>query len=804
MSLADDLRFGVRMLLKQPGLAAIAVLALAPGIGLTTIMFSIVNGALIRGLPFEESERIVAVSGTNVAENQDRLQISIHDFADYREAQRSIESPAAMYAGTVNVSGEGRPERFDGAFVTANTFDVVRVRPLLGRGFVTGDDSPGAPMTIVLGYGPWQRRFGGDPTVIGKVLRVNGRPATIIGVMPEKFAFPSAQEVWVPLQLDPLKLKRGEGQFVVAFGRLRPGVTLAQAQAESGAIAKRLAEQYPQSNKDLGATVQPFLRRFLGPQVFTLLYTMLGTVFGVLLVACANVANVLLARTAARTKEVAVRAALGATRGRVIRQLMVETLMIAAVGAALGLAIAQAGIMLFNRAIVDTNPPFWIDIRIDLPVLLFASGLTIVSALASGAAPALKAARADVNEILKDEARGSSGLRVGRLSRGLVVAEIALSFGLLVAAGLMIKTIVNVETFDFGFAMRDVLTARVALFESVYPDDAVRARFYAEVQRRVEALPGARSATVTTNLPGLGSGSGPIAIQGRTYAADRDYPSAHQASIAPRFFETFGVTLLKGRDFTPSDDASALRVAVVNRSFVESFFKGEEPIGRQFREGRSDSKSPWLTIVGVAPDLYMDGPENEHPGGYYVPVAQGGARFMSIAVRAAGDPLALTSVVRDQVAAIDPDMPIYFVRTLEESLYQGAWPFRVFGALFMAFGFSALFLATVGLYGVMAFSVRQRTQEIGVRMALGAAGSAVLGMFMRQGLWQIGIGLVLGVGLGAGLSRLMETMLFRVEPWDPVVFLAIALVLATAALVACLIPARRAMRVDPLIALRYE
>jgi len=324
------------------------------------------------------------------------------------------------------------------------------------------------------------------------------------------------------------------------------------------------------------------------------------------------------------------------------------------------------------------------------------------------------------------------------------------------------------------------------------------------VQRRVEALPGARSATVTTNLPGLGSGSGPIAIQGRTYAADRDYPSAHQASIAPRFFETFGVTLLKGRDFTPSDDASALRVAVVNRSFVESFFKGEEPIGRQFREGRSDSKSPWLTIVGVAPDLYMDGPENEHPGGYYVPVAQGGARFMSIAVRAAGDPLALTSVVRDQVAAIDPDMPIYFVRTLGESLYQGAWPFRVFGALFMAFGFSALFLATVGLYGVMAFSVRQRTQEIGVRMALGAAGSAVLGMFMRQGLWQIGIGLVLGVGLGAGLSRLMETMLFRVEPWDPVVFLAIALVLATAALVACLIPARRAMRVDPLIALRYE
>jgi predicted permease len=804
MSLTDDLRFGARMLLKQPSLTAIAVLALALGIGLTTIMFSIVNGALIRGLPFEDSERIVAVSGTNVAENQDRLSVSIHDFTDYREAQRSIESLSAFYTGTVNVSGEGRPDRYDGAFVTANMFDVVRVRPILGRGFVKGDDAPGAPMTIVLGYGPWQRRFGGDPNVVGRTLRVNGRAATIIGVMPEKFAFPSAQEVWVPLQLDPLTLKRGEGQFVTVSGRLKPDVTIAQAQAEFAAIAKRLAEQYPQTNKDLGANVQPFVRRFLGPQVYSLLYTMLGTVFGVLLIACANVANVLLARTATRTKEVAVRTALGASRGRVIRQLLVETSMIAVVGAVLGLVIAQIGIMLFNRAIVDTQPPFWIDIRLDPMVLLFASGLTIVSALASGSMPALQAARADVNEILKDQSRGSSGLRVGRLSKGLVVVEIALSFGLLVAAGLMIRTILNVQTMDFGFAIRDVFTARVGLFESVYPDDASRARFYAEVQRRVEALPGVRSATLATVLPGLGTGRVPIAIQGRTYATDRDYPSARQGQIATRFFETFGLAVLKGRDFTSSDDASAPRVAIVNRSFVEKFFKGEDPVGQQFREGRSDSKNPWLTIVGVAPDMYMSGPPNEDPPGYYLPVAQGGARFMSIAVRAAGDPTSLTSAVRDAVSAIDPDMPIYFVRTLEESLLQGAWPFSVFGSLFMAFGFSALFLATVGLYGVMAFSVRQRTQEIGVRMALGAAGSAVLAMFMRQGLWQIGIGLTLGIGIGAGLSRLMESMLFRVEPWDPVVFSTIAIVLATAALVACLIPARRAMRVDPLVALRYE
>ena len=804
MSLIDDLRFGVRMLLKQPGLTAIAVLALALGIGLTTIMFSIVNGALFRGLPFEDSERILVVAGTNVAENQDRLSVSIHDFTDWREAQRSFDSLAASYPGTVNVSGEGRPDRFDGAFVTANTFDVVRVRPILGRGFVKGDDSPGAPMTIVLGYGPWQRRFGGDPNVVGKALRVNGRPATIIGVMPERFAFPASQEAWVPLQLDPLKLKRGEGTFVLTFGRLKPDVTVDQAQAEFAAIAKRLAEQYPETNRDVGATVRPYVRQFLGPQVYSLLYTMLGAVFGVLLIACANVANVLLARAAARTKEVAIRTALGASRGRVIRQLLIETLMIAAVGAALGLVIAQIGISLFNRAVVDTQPPFWIDIRIDLLVLLFVSGLTIVSALASGSVPALQAARADVNEILKDESRGSSGLRVGRFSRGLVVAEIALSFGLLVAAGLMIKTIVNVQTMDFGFAIRDVFTARVGLFESVYPDDASRARFYADVQRRIEALPGARAATLTTSLPGLGAGRVPFAIQGRTYATDRDYPTARQASIAPRFFETFGLAVRKGRDFAPPDDAAAMRVAIVNESFAAKFFKGEDPIGRQIRQGRSDSTIPWLTIVGIAPDMYMDGPQNENPAGYYVPVAQGGERFMSLAVRATGDPLSLTSAVRDQMSAIDPDMPIYFARTLEESFLQEAWAFRVFGALFMAFGFSALFLATVGLYGVMAFSVRQRTQEIGLRMALGAAGSAVLGMFMRQGLWQIGLGLILGAGLGAGLARLMTFMLFRVQPWDPAVFLAIALALSISALVACLIPARRAMRVDPLIALRYE
>ncbi len=807
MSIATDLRHGARALLRQPGLTAIAVLALTLGIGLTTTMFSIIEGAFLRGLPFPDADRIAAVAmlDTTQPDNDNGRDVFQQDFAEWRDAQQSFEVFSAFYNGTINVSGsEGRPERYDGAFVTANAFDVPRVKPLLGRTFVKGDDAPGAPRVTILSYEVWQNRFKGDPDIIGRTLRVNAQPTTVVGVMPAGFKFPMNEQIWVPLQLDVLRTKRGEGVGVTPFGRLKPGVSFEAAQAEFASLAARDAKAYPDTNKNLSASVKPYIERFFGREVFSMLYTMLGAVFGVMLIACANVANLLIARTAVRTKEIAIRTALGASRRRLIARLLAESFVLATAGTLFGLALAQVGISLFNRSIVDTQPPFWIDIRLDPTVLLFTAGLTLVATVASGLLPALQASRQDVNEVLKDESRGSSGLRVGRLSRALVVAEIAVSCGLLVASGLSIKTIVNLKHVKYGFATDDVFTSRVGLFQAAYPDDAALARFYQNLHRRLATIPGAQAAAITDAVPTTSSGRPQFAVEGRTYAANEDYPSAMRAAITPGFFDTFDVRLVRGRDFSDADDAAAPRVAIVNESFAAKFFPKEDPVGRHFRVGLADSQEPWITIVGVAPDLYMSGIQNERPWGFYVPIAQNPPRFASLAVRAASAPMALTSAVRDQVAALDPDLPLYWVRTLAQGIAENNWHYSVFGSLFMAFGAAALFLATVGLYGVMAFAVSRRTQEIGLRMALGASGRRVLSMVMRQGAWQIGIGLTLGVLLAGGLSRMLTILLYGVQPWDPQVFAIVIVALAAAAALACLIPARRAMRVDPMVALRYE
>lgn len=552
------------------------------------------------------------------------------------------------------------------------------------------------------------------------------------------------------------------------------------------------------------ARVWPYIDRFFGPEVVNTLYTMLGAVFGVMLIACANVANLLLARTAVRAKEIAVRTALGASRRRVVGQLLAESFLLALAGAAFGLALAQVGIDLFNRSIVDTDPPFWIDIRLDPTVLVFTAGLTFVATVASGLLPALQASRVDVNEILKDESRGSSSLRMGRLSRALVIAEIAVSCGLLVASGLAIKSIVNLKTTDYGFATDGVFTARLGLFESVYPDEAARARFFEALQRRLRAIPGAQASTVTANLPSSGSDGVRFEVDGRTYPDDESYPDSRRVSAGPGFFDTFGRRLLRGRDFTDADDFGALRVAIVNESFAAKFFDGEDPVGLRIRVRQLEGEAPWITIVGIARDMYMGGLENREPEGFYIPLAQNPPRFASIAVRAAGAPMTLTSAVRDEVATLDADLPLYWVRTMRQAIDENNWHYQVFGSLFMAFGFAAMFLATIGLYGVMSFAVSRRTQEIGVRMALGASGRNVLRLVLRQGAWPIAIGLGIGVLLAGGLARLITVIMFGVEPWDPQVFLVVVASLSAAALVACLVPARRAMRVDPMVALRYE
>lgn len=807
-SLLSDLKYSFRMLVKSPAYSAISVLALTLGIGLTTTMFSIVYGALYRGLPFDEPGRILHLERNNLEEGIESMEVTHHDYLDWRAQQSSFEDLAAFYMGTVNLSGsEGRAERYSGGFMTANAFDVLRARPFLGRTFHEGEDRPHAPLVVLLGYAVWRDRYGGDPDVVGGTIRANSETATIIGVMPEGFAFPLNQGLWLPMRQDAGALPRGQGLTLEVFGRLKPGVTRDQAAAELATIARRLEQEYPATNQGVGSVVKPYTEEFIGEEPARLLYTMLAAVLLVLVIACANVANLLLARATVRSKEVAIRTALGASRFRVVRQFLSETLLLSLAGGVVGVALAWVGVRIFNGAIVDTQPPFWIDIKIDPVAIAFVLALALVATVLSGILPALRASGANFNEILKDESRGTSSLRLGTLTRGLVVLEIALSCGLLVGAGLMIKSVVQLRNIDFGFTTDDVLTARVGLFEVAYPDTTSRLQFFDRLRTRLATIPGVRGAALTSDLPGTWAGRTSFAMEGAAYASDREYPQAQLAVVSAKFFETFGAEVRQGRDFGPQDVAGSLPVAIVNESFVRRFLPNEDPIGRRIRAGRSDSEEPWLTIVGVSPDMRMDGVGNQDentPHGFYVPLAQGDARFMSLALRAQGDPMALVPVVRDNVFAMDRDLPLYWVDTLTGVIEGNTWFYRVFGTLFMIFGFTALFLGGVGLYGVMAFSVSRRTQEVGVRMALGAQERDVLRMVMRQGLLQLGVGLFLGLALAAGLSHLLQIILFEVQPRDPVIFVTIALVLLGIGMLASYIPARRATRVDPVAALRYE
>jgi predicted permease len=795
------------MLRKNPGTSLIAVLALGLGIGLTTIMFSIVYGAVWKGLPFEGAEKLVHIERNNLAEDIESMEVPIHDFLDYREAQTSFEGLAGFYSGTVNLAGTERPERYDGAFISANAFELIRVQPLLGRNFQEGEDTPAADPVMLLGYHVWQDRFGGDSEVVGRIARVNGEQTTIIGVMPEGFRFPIAEDVWLPLRMDPLELDRGDGLTLEVFGRLRDGVSMDQASAEMQAIATRLAEEYPATNEGVGAVLQPYVDEYIGAEPRAMLYTMLAAVFLVLLVACANVANLLLSRAATRSKELAIRSAVGASRLRVIMQLVGEGIVLAGAGALLGIGVSVLGIGMFNRAIAPTDPPFWIDIGLNTVVLVFVIGVTVLAGVLSGILPAIQASGSAVNEVLKDESWGSSGFRVGKLSKGLVVGEIALSLGVLVAAGLMIKSVTNLNTIDYGFDTETTFTARMGLFEADYPDTTSRREFYREVLRRVEQRPGVEAAAIVTALPGAWSYGSRFGIEGETYDRDQDYPVARFATASPDFLDVYGVKVLEGRTFGPEDTHDAMPVAIVNQSFVEQFYPEGSAIGKRVRQGDSETEEPWRTIVGVVPDMYMQGLSNmeEDPWGVYFPLDQYDTRFAYVALRSAGeDPMTLAAGARDDVMAVDQDIPLYWVQTHQAAIDEQTWFFRIFGNLFMVFGFVALFLAAVGLYGVMSASVSNRTSEMGIRMALGAQGGDVLRLILKQGAVQVGIGMALGLALAALLSRGLELVLFQVEPWDPFVFALIAVVLAAVGMLASYIPALRATRVDPAVALRYE
>jgi len=800
-----DIRYGGRMLVKAPGHTAAAAIALSLGIGLTTAAFSIVYGVMWRGLPFPQADRVMSVDSENAARDLIDQPTGVHDYLDWCRRQTSFEGLAAFSNTTVTVSGDDKPERLPGGALTANTLDLLRVRPLLGRGFLPGEDRPGAAPVVLLSYRLWQDHYNGDPRIIGRAVRVNGRQAAVIGIMPPSFRFPISEKLWTPLLLDPGKSVRGKEEPFGVLGRLRPGVTADRADAEMAVIAKALAAEFPRTNRGFSAHVQPIVDRFVGKPIRLMFYTMLGAVCCVLLIACINVASLIMSRATQRTREMAIRTALGAGRGRVVAQILTESLMLAVPGAAAGLGLAWEGVALFNAAIVDKDPPAWLHIAIDPPALLFALAATVAAAVISGLVPALNVLRTELNEVLKDEGRASTSLQLGWLSRMVVVAELALSCALLVAAGLMVKSIIVARTFPFGFQTAHLLTVRVPLFEANYPRPADRAAFYQRLLERLQARPEVQAVGATSCLPSVGTDSAAIAVAGRAYSTDGDYPVAHSDVVSAGLFATLGVKPLAGREFERLDTLGSQPVAIVNQSLARQLWPGQDALGKSLRLTRSQSDSSWRTVVGVVPDVYLYGVfGNMKPAGFFLPVSQLGAERLSFVIRTPRPPLSLTAMVHHEVAALDKDTPIYFVKTMEQAVAEDLLFFDLFGAVFAIFGLCALVLAAVGIYGAIAFSVERRTREIGLRMALGASRGDVLSMLMRQGALQLGLGLGLGLPVAYGAALLLAGVVFPVRPGDISVFTIVTAALALVALLACFVPGQRAMDVEPNVALRYD
>ena len=801
----DGIRHGLRLLRRQPGLTGLAVMALSMAIGLTTTMFSILDGLVLRGLPFEHADRLAHLEMQRPSTGQGSLEVAVHDFVDWRARQRSFVDLAAFRSQGMVLSGGGaRAERFSGSSISASAFHMIGVPAALGRTFSESEDRTGAAPVVVLGHALWRDRFAGDPNVIGRSVRINGEAMTVIGVMPERFQFPVRDALWTPLRPDPAAFARGAGPTLEVFGLLKPGVGLEQARAEMAAIARSLETEHPAENAGLGTVVKPYAAEFVGENAVALLWVMMAAVFGVVLVACANVANLLLGRAAERVRELGIRSALGASRRRLIAHLLGEALVLAGLGGALGLAFARIGVAWFNRSIAAEDVPFWFDVRVDLTSAAFVLALVALSAVLAGIAPALQASRADVSEILREDTRTGTGLRIGRLSRGLVVAEVAMACGLLVAAGLMIRTIANLSPGRLPFQSDGVLTARIDLGEAAYPDDASQVAFYEELERRLSALPGVRSAALMHSLPGLGGGRDQVAIEGVPVADERQLPLTVWTGVTERFFETFGVGIHEGRAFTSADGRDAPKVAVVNRAFVRRHFPDGRALGRRLRIVYAGASPQWCSIVGTVPDLNLATPQRPQREAVYVPLAQSPWSSVVVALATPGAPESLARPLRDALAALDPDLPARNVRPYAAALHEYTWGLEVIGRLFTAFGAAALFLAAVGVYGVMAFAVSRRTREIGIRMALGASRGRVLLMVLGQGARQLALGAALGLGLALSLSHLLGAALVDVRPTDPATYGAVLCTLGVAGLAACLWPARRASRMDPAGALRCD
>jgi putative ABC transport system permease protein len=801
----QDLRYGARTLQRSPGVAFVAILAIALGIGANTTIFSVVNSLLLRPLPFANPDKLVKVLTTDPKRNRNDLPTSFPNFADWREQNQVFENITAYSDASAAFSGDDAPEQINGVAATAGMFPLLGVKPFLGRPFYAEEERPGSAPVAVISYGLWQRRFGSDRKLIGQQVMLDGKSTTIVGVMPQGFKFPldsENPEIWSPL--DPtteLNQTRG-ARYLNVVARLKGGVTLQQAQADMESVSHRLEEQYPANNTGRGIRLVSLYEDTVG-EVRPALLILLGAVGCVLLIACANVANLLLARAAGRHKEIAVRTALGASRLRIVRQLLTESVLLATIGGISGLLLAMWGVDTLVK-FIPAGVPRAQEISMDGRALGFTLAISILTGIIFGLVPALQASRLDLNESLKEGGRGSTeGMRRNRVRGLLVVFEIALSLMLLVGAGLLIKSFERLRDINPGFNPERVLTMSIALPDSKYAEPERQAIFFQELIKRAATLPGVESAALIEPLPLSGNHSTTsFIIEGHAPLAPSDQLIANTRAISPDFFKAMSIPVIKGRTFTERDSKDAPNVLVVNETLARRFFPGEDPIGK--RATVYPFKTP-CEIVGIVGDVRHRSLDVEAEPEFYVSYLQSPQPFMSLVARSvSNDPAQLTAAIQSAVQEIDKAQPISDVKTMNQLLGESTASRRFNMLLLGIFALLALILASVGIFGVMSYMVSQRTHEIGIRMALGAQVSDVFKLVVGQGMVLVLIGIGIGL-LGAfAITRVMSGLLYGVSATDPLTFIGVALLLSAVALIACLIPARKATRVDPMIALRYE
>ncbi|MEK6286976.1 MAG: ABC transporter permease [Acidobacteriota bacterium] len=802
-NLLQDLRYGFRMLLKRPGFTAVAVLALALGIGANTAVFSVVNAVLLRPLPLKDPDRLVWIWGDSIQQpGNGRGSVSPPDFLDFREQNQVFERITAFQNAPFNLAGSGEPERVNGVRVSAEFFETVGVAPIHGRAFVSEEEQDGRGKVAVMGYGLWQRRFGGDPDLVGKTISLNGGSFTVVGIMPSGFQFPRDDvELWTPITfgIPPTSVRRFH--FLRPIARLKPGVSREQAQAEINAITVRLEQQYPDSNTDYGARLVLLPEQIVGDMRLTLVLLTAAVAF-VLLIACANVANLLLARAATRQKEIAIRSALGASRWRLVRQMLTESVGLALCGGLLGFMIAWWGVELLIK-LGPSNIPRLREVTIDGPVFGFTLLVSCVTGILFGLVPALQASPSGLAEILKEGSRGSTGLRGRRVRGALVVSEIALALVLLIGAGLMLKSFLRLSQIEPGFQPVNVLTMQIGLTQTRYAEAPQRAAFFSQLLPRVAVLAGVQHAGAVSQLPMSGQNSDTsFSVEGRPPAAPGERLGANSRIASPDYFSALGIPLIEGRYFTDRDVKGSPNVIVISETFARQIFPDEQPLGKRLT---IDAGQPWTgEIVGVVGAIRHSGLSVQPWREMYVAHAQNPVGGMNLVVRAAGDPATLASAIKSEVQTLDKDLPLYNVRTMESVVSDSVAQPRFRALLLGIFAAVALILAAVGIYGVMSYYVTQRTHEIGIRMALGAQRRDVMRLVVGQGLMLAMSGVAIGLAAAFAVTRLMSSLLYEVGATDPTTFAVISLLLGGVATLACYIPARRATRVDPIGALRYE